>query len=83
MWLQIKPECYVHGMRILRVCAWGTSKLAYDGSGHVDRHSVFRYRHGEQVYNYSLCTFPGGKVYNCDLSAADRDVVSFPAGDLY
>lgn len=69
---RVELQAHRHGMRISRVCAWGTSKLAYDGSGHVDRHSVFRYRHGEQVYNYSLCTFPGGKVYNCDLSAAQN-----------
>ena len=25
-----------------------------------------------EVYNYSLCTFPNGKVYNCDLSAAQN-----------
>ncbi len=49
------------GMRISRICAWGTSKLAYDGSGPVER--------GIDG-NYSLCRFQTGKVYNCDLSAA-------------
>lgn len=65
-------QAHRHGMRISRVCAWGTSRLAYDGSGYTDRHSVCRYKHGEKVYNYSLCTFPNGKVYNCDLSAAQN-----------
>lgn len=65
-------QAHRHGMRISYVCAWGTSNLAYDGSGHVDRHSVCRFKHGETVYNYSLCTFPSGKVYNCDLSAAQN-----------
>lgn len=60
------------GMRISRVCAWGTSKYAFDGSGEVDRHSVYRYKHGRKVYNYSVCTFQNGKVYNCDLSAAQN-----------
>ena len=42
------------------VCAWGTSKYAYDGSGEVTRHSS----------NKSICTFITGKVYNCDLNAS-------------
>ena len=49
------------GMRISRVNAWGTSKLAYDGSGYVER--------GIDG-NYSICRFTSGKVYNCDLSAS-------------
>lgn len=60
------------GMRISRVCAWGTSKYAFDGSGAVDRHSIYYYKHGRKVYNYSLCTFQNGKIYNCDLSAAQN-----------
>lgn len=54
------------------VCAWGTSKYAFDGSGVVDRHSIYHYEHGRKVYNYSLCTFQNGKIYNCDLSAAQN-----------
>lgn len=69
---RVELQAHRHGMRISHVCAWGTSKLAYDGSGYTDRHSVFRCKHGENVYNYSLCTFPSGKVYNCDLSAAQN-----------
>ena len=51
-------------MRISHVCAWGTSKLAYDGSGIVSRgwHGGFS--------TYELCQFKNGKVYNCDLSAS-------------
>lgn len=48
------------GIRISRVCAWNTSKLAFDGSGEVTRDKS----------NYSLCTFTTGKRYNCDLSAS-------------
>lgn len=48
-------------MRISHVCAWGTSKLAYDGSGTVER--------GIDD-NYSICRFKSGKIYNCDLSAS-------------
>lgn len=52
------------GMRVSRVCAWGTSRLAYDGSGHVKR--------GEEagLPSYSMCRFQNGKAYNCDLSAS-------------
>ena len=48
------------GMRISHICAWGTSKLAFDGSGIVER--------GVNG-NYSVCRFQSGKTYNCDLSA--------------
>ena len=47
-------------MRIFRICAWNTSRLAYDGSGAVTR----------DWEDYSLCTFQTGKRYNCDLSAS-------------
>jgi IS605 OrfB family transposase len=47
-------------MRISRVCAWNTSALAFDGSGKVKR----------DPGNHSLCVFPNGKKYNCDLSAS-------------
>lgn len=53
------------GMRISHVNAWGTSRLAYDGSGYVLR--------GEESdktdKSYSVCEFQNGKVYNCDLNA--------------
>ncbi|SEF98585.1 transposase [Lachnospira multipara] len=52
------------GMRISRVCAWGTSKLAYDGSGRV-----LRGKDGD-FNTYELCKFQNGKIYNCDLSAS-------------
>ena len=48
------------GKRISRICAWGTSKLAYDGSGEVERDKD----------NYSMCKFSTGKKYHCDLSAS-------------
>ena len=48
-------------MRISHICAWGTSKLAYDGSGFVLRGID---------NNYSICQFSNGKTYNCDLSAS-------------
>ena len=48
------------GIRIRRVCAWNTSKLAFDGTGVVTR----------DTNNYSMCTFQTGKRYSCDLSAS-------------
>lgn len=47
------------GIRISHICAWGTSKLAFDGSGKVTR----------AQNNHSLATFESGKQYNADLNA--------------
>ena len=55
------------GKRISRVNAWGTSRLAYDGSGFVERGTYLQ--NGVEKYNYSICTFPTGKQYHCDLNA--------------
>ncbi|KIR02410.1 hypothetical protein P261_01225 [Lachnospiraceae bacterium TWA4] len=55
-------------MRIRRVNAWGTSKLAFDGSGTVQR-GVY-HQNGKEYYNYSICVFSNGKTYNCDLNAS-------------
>jgi IS605 OrfB family transposase len=57
-------QAHRNGMRISRVCAWGTSKLAFDGSGVVSR------GRDAGLTTYSVCRFPNGKVYNCDLSAS-------------
>ena len=51
-------------MRISHVCAWGTSKFAYDGSGRVLRGKDGGFG------TYELCKFQNGKTYNCDLSAS-------------
>ena len=60
--VQHRVETMAHrdGMRLSRVCAWVTSKLAFDGSGKVIR----------DKHNHSICTFANGKQYNCDLSAS-------------
>lgn len=55
------------GMRISRVNAWGTSRLAYDGSGPVERGTYLQ--NGVEKYNYSICTFRTGKQYHFDLNA--------------
>ncbi len=53
-------QAHRYGIRISRVSARNTSRLAYDGSGNVLRNTE----------NHSLCTFSNGKRYNCDLSAS-------------
>ena len=57
----VTNRAHALGIRISRVCAWGTSRLAYDGPGKVER--------GING-NYSICRFQTGKIYNCDLSAS-------------
>ncbi len=52
------------GMRMAHVCAWGTSKLAFDGSGVVARGNAA----GQK--SHSICKFQNGKTYNCDLNAS-------------
>ena len=51
-------------MHVSHICAWGTSKLAFDGSG-----TVLRGKDADMP-TYSLCKFQNGKVYNCDLNAS-------------
>lgn len=66
--VQSMTEHKVHqmGMRIARVCARNTSRLAYDGSGRTLRDKESDKTNG----SYSVCEFPTGKVYNCDLNAS-------------
>lgn len=60
----VTDKAHRMGMRISHICAWNTSKLAYDGSGQVLR--------GQDagLNSYSVCKFKNGKIYNCDLSAS-------------
>lgn len=60
----VENKAHRLSMRISHICAWGTSRLAFDGSG-----SVLRGRDAG-FENYSVCKFQTGKVYNCDLSAS-------------
>lgn len=53
-------KAHQNGMHISRICAWNTSRLAFDGSGKVVRDSD----------NHAWATFQNGKRYNCDLSAS-------------
>ena len=60
----VEHKAHQNGIRISRVCAWNTSRLAYDGTGVVLRGKA------AELPTYSLCKFSNGKVYNCDLSAS-------------
>ena len=67
----VENKAHRHGMRISHICAWGTSRLAFDGSGRVLRGKE------ADLKCYSLCRFSNGKVYNADLS------VSYNIGSRY
>jgi len=56
----VTNKAHALSMRISKVCAWNTSKLAFDGSGIVQRYDN----------NYSICRSQKGKEYHCDLSAS-------------
>ena len=62
----VTGKAHMAGMRISRINAWGTSRLAFDGSGRVKRGTESEKTGG----CYSLCEFESGKVYHCDLNAA-------------
>lgn len=64
----VEHKAHILGMRISHICAWNTSKLAFDGSGKVERGTYVQ--NGVEKYNYSICTFPNGKQYHCDLNAS-------------
>jgi IS605 OrfB family transposase len=63
-------SCKAHllGMRISTVCAWNTSRLAFDGSGVVSRGNYLQ--DGVEKHNYNICVFQSGKQYHCDLNAS-------------
>mgnify|MGYP006926678890 FL=1 len=56
----VESKAHRAKMRVSRVCAWNSSRLAFDGSGRVTR----------DANNYSLCTFATGKSYHADLNAS-------------
>ena len=64
----VTGKAHRHGIRIRRVNAWGTSRLAFDGSGPIIRGTYLQ--DGKEKYNYSMCVFATGKQYHCDLNAS-------------
>lgn len=63
----VEHHAHILGIKINRICAWNTSRLAFDGSGKVERGTYIQ--NGKEKYNYSICTFQNGKQYHCDLNA--------------
>ena len=57
---RIRRQAHRKGIRNSRICAWNTSRLAFNGSGEIAR----------DIRGHRLCTFQTGKRYNCDLSAS-------------
>lgn len=64
----VEHKAHILGIRISHICAWNTSRLAFDGSGKVERGTYIQ--NGVEKYNYSICTFQNGKQYHCDLNAS-------------
>ena len=56
----VEHKAHRNAIHVSHICAWNTSRLAYDGSGRLERDSG----------NHALATFSNGKQYNCDLSAS-------------
>lgn len=64
----VERKSHQNGLRVSHICAWNTSKLAFDGSGNVTRETYTI--KGKVYHNYSICIFPTGKQYHCDLNAS-------------
>ena len=61
---KVEHKAHRQGIRVSHICAWNTSKLAYDGTGQVLRGKEAGYKTNK------ICKFSSGKIYNCDLSAS-------------
>ena len=62
----VEDRAHREGIHVSTVCAWNTSRLAFDGTGRVKRGR----ESGRTGGSYSVCEFQTGKVYNCDLNAS-------------
>lgn len=60
----VEHKAHQNSIHISRINSWGTSRLAFDGSGTILRGK------DANLPTYSLCKFSNDKVYNCDLSAS-------------
>jgi len=69
----VNRKSKILGIKPTYVCAWNTSRHAYDGSGPVERDKA----------NPSICTFKSGKNYNCDLSAACNIAARYFIKEIY
>ena len=62
----VAQKAHRERIRISTVCAWNTSRLAFDGTGRVKRGKESE----KTADSYSICEFSTGKIYNCDLNAS-------------
>ena len=62
----VTDKAHRNMIRVSTICAWNTSRLAFDGSGRVKRGRDSEKTSG----NYSICEFSTGKIYHCDLNAS-------------
>ena len=60
----VTHKAHANHIHVSTINAWGTSYLAYDGSG-----KVLRGCDSIKCKSYSECEFQNGKIYNCDLNA--------------
>ena len=58
----VERLAHYRGMRVSKVCAWNTSRLAFDGSGFIRRDKD----------NYSMCTFPNPQYKDKEKQSADK-----------
>ena len=56
----VEHKAHRNGIHVSRICAWGTSSLAFDGSGKLTRNEN----------NHALATLKTKKQYNADLNAS-------------
>lgn len=68
----MRQKAHCCGIHISHICAWKTSKLAFDGNGALKRDET----------NHATATFASGKQYNCDLSMSHNIGVRYSARDL-
>ena len=68
---RLYDRVHLWGMHIHQVCAWGTSRLAFDGSGRVERGGEICDERGVSLgLSFSTVRFSSGKLYSADLNAA-------------
>ena len=72
--VQHRVELQAHrmGMRLSPCLCMGNFQVCIRWIGSRRPAQYLHYEHGRKVYNYSLCMFQNGKIYNCDLSAAQN-----------
>lgn len=66
----IETHAHFFGIRVNRVCAYNTSRLAFDGTGKVLRGDKIPPRKTQKKFGYGQVEFRSGKLYDADLNAS-------------